>query len=178
MNNFDNLKRHLMDTIKEEQIKLGYSEETIRLYYPLKALNRLMGAQLDTECMTAHLTGFKDYVKEDFGQLEISEKNGRFCISLPPQACVYVHEHTPNHGFMYEFIDVIAKHDITIEYVLEVFRRYSDHVHFERADHGEFDYLIYFERGVPDNYRYCLTNEGPHMIYHRYTPEEYEALGL
>jgi hypothetical protein len=43
-----------------------------------------------------------------------------------------------------------------------------------RTTHGEFDYLVYFEDGVPDDYRYCITDEGCHLIYHRFTPEDYE----
>ena len=38
---------------------------------------------------------------------------------------------------------------------------------------GEFDYLVYFENGEPDSYRYCITVEADHIIYHRYTKEDY-----
>ena len=32
---------------------------------------------------------------------------------------------------------------------------------------------IKFKNGVPDDYRYCLTDEGCHIIYHRFTAEDY-----
>lgn len=41
-----------------------------------------------------------------------------------------------------------------------------------------FDYLVYFEDGIPDDYRYCLSLEGEHMIYHKFTPEDYEDFGF
>ena len=42
---FDKLEKNLMDVIQEEQAKLGFRREKIRLYYPLTTLNHL----LDTE---------------------------------------------------------------------------------------------------------------------------------
>lgn len=44
--------------------------------------------------------------------------------------------------------------------VIGQFRKYSDHVYVQKTNHGEFDYLVYFEDGIPDEFRYCLTNEG------------------
>ena len=36
---FDRLEKNLIDIIKEEQAKLGFRKEAIRLYYPLSSLN-------------------------------------------------------------------------------------------------------------------------------------------
>lgn len=44
----------------------------------------------------------------------------------------------------------------------------------EKVSHGEFDYLVYFEKGEPDDFRYCITDEGGHFIYHRFTVADYE----
>lgn len=38
--------------------------------------------------------------------------------------------------------------------------------------------IVYFEDGIPDDYRYCLSLEGEHMIYHKFTPEDYEDFGF
>jgi len=89
-----------------------------------------------------------------------------------------VHEHTNGSEFIASFIETIGKHGCTIDELLQQFHRYSDHVHVERTTHGEFDYLVYFEDGVPDDYRYCITDEGCHLIYHRFTPEDYEDFQL
>ena len=35
---YDKLERNLIDIIKEEQAKLGFFKEDIRLYYPLSSL--------------------------------------------------------------------------------------------------------------------------------------------
>ena len=36
---YDKLEQNLIDIIKEEQAKLGFFTEDIRLYYPLSSLN-------------------------------------------------------------------------------------------------------------------------------------------
>lgn len=53
---------------------------------------------------------------------------------------------------------------------------YSENVHCEKNTTSDFDYLIYFEDGQPDAYRYCLKEEVGHMIYHRYTKADYEQI--
>ena len=40
---FARLEKNIIDVIKEEQAKLGYRKESIRLYYPLSSLVHLTG---------------------------------------------------------------------------------------------------------------------------------------
>jgi len=42
----------------------------------------------------------------------------------------------------------------------------------------EFDYMICFENDPEDTYRYCFKDEGCHIIYHRFLPEDYEEFGF
>ena len=48
----DALKKSIVDAIEEGQLKLGYREETIRLYYPLSSLCTLMHRPMDAAEMT------------------------------------------------------------------------------------------------------------------------------
>lgn len=41
---YDKLEKNLIDIIKEEQAKLGFFKEDIRLYYPLSSLNHFFAA--------------------------------------------------------------------------------------------------------------------------------------
>lgn len=170
------LKNNIIDVIKEEQIKLGYQKERIRLYYPLSSLNILLGMNVDSEQMRGVLEEYFRAQEEVFGKVEVSFKAERFCINLPEKATEYVNQHAEHDGFLYDFIGTIQKHEISIGDVIAVFRKYSDAVHFEEMQDSEFDYLVYFENGVPDSYRYCLTKESHHITYHRYTREDYEEL--
>ena len=45
--NYNRLENSLIDVIKEEQAKLGYMKEKIRLYYPLSSLNHFFGNETD-----------------------------------------------------------------------------------------------------------------------------------
>lgn len=172
------LEQNIIDVIQEEQVKLGYRREKIYLYYPLSSLNRFLKQEYNEAEMNQALEKFCDRVRSRLGNLVISHENQRFCIMIPEKGVQYVHEHLTDTEFIVDFIRTIERHGCDMEEVFEVFRKHSGHVHIEQMDHGEFDYLVYFEDGVPDKYRYCLTNEGCHIIYHRFTPEDYQDFGF
>ena len=215
---FKALNKSIWDSIKEEQVKLGYRKEVIRLYYPIESVERMLqlsgaetktsdrqkqGTQVSVSSMQTHedtaceeseggnggslvsrnkelqdwLSEFAAAERDTLGDIRISSDGERCCFRLPEEAAEYIHEHTPKTGFLYDFIEVIARHGISIEDVFAVFRKYSNKLHIEKLEEDDFDYLVYFEDGVPDDYRYCLTDEGHHIIYHRFTPEDYAALG-
>ena len=174
---FKALDKSIWDSVKEEQVKLGYRKEVIRLYYPIESVERMLHSE-SLNHLKEMLADFAAAEQDTLGSIKISNDGERWCIKLPEEASEYIHEHTPKSGFLYDFIDVIARHGISIEDVLNVFRKYSDKLHIEELKDDDFDYLVYFEGGVPDDYRYCLTDEGHHIIYHRFTPEDYDALGI
>ena len=175
---FTKLEKNICDVVKEEQIKLGYRKEPIRLYYPLSMLNRFLNADFNTKEMREALSKFTAAVVEKFGNIMISNEKERFCFWLPPEVSEYIHLNTSNEGFLYDFIETVSKHNVSIEEVINQFKKYSNHVHVEKVNHGEFDYLVYFEDGIPDEFRYCLTDEGCHIIYHRFTVEDYNDFYL
>lgn len=171
---FSKLEKSMVDVIKEQQIKLGYRSEAVRIYYPLVSVNRLLGREGTAAEAKAELEAFCREVEEKYGAIEISESRERFCFLIPPAGSDYVHAHTDEKEFIVELINTVRNHGCTLEQVLQVFERYSAHVHVERVEDGEFDYLVYFEDGKPDDFRYCLSVEAGHVMYHRFTPEDYE----
>ena len=48
---FERLYKNLIDIIKEEQAKLGFRREAIRLYYPLSSLNHFFETEYSEEEM-------------------------------------------------------------------------------------------------------------------------------
>ena len=66
---FDLLEKNIIDVLEEEQIKLGYIDETVRLYYPLQSLNRFLGTECTSEEMTSLLGEFISEKKEQFGDI-------------------------------------------------------------------------------------------------------------
>lgn len=169
---YERLKASLIDLVKEEQAKLGYRKEMIRLYYPLGSLNHFMETQANEEEMQQLLADFPKESEEIFGEVGITHKKDRFCFALSEKASEYVHDHMKPNEFIKELVDLVAKHGCTMEDIENLFRTHSDKIITELMDNGEFDVLIRFEEGE-DKYYYCFKDEGCHIIYHRFLPEDY-----
>ncbi len=184
--NYDNLQRSLIDVIKEEQAKLGYYREDIRLYYPLSSLNHFFGTNVGADEMqrildgtgeqdhTPIATGMNEALSDKLGMVEVSHRGDRFCFHIPPEGVEYVHENTTENEFIRELVQLVAKHGCTIEKVYQLFTKHSGHVRREPMENGEFDVRIWFEDVAEDTYYYCFKQEGEHMIYHRFLPADYE----
>ena len=165
---YQKLEQNLIDLIKEEQMKLGYQKETIRLYYPADSLLRLLGKELSIEKLQQELEWFGGHT-EHLGNVTVSHKKDRFCLCVPPEGAVYVHEQVPDNPFLKEWITAVSVHGCTLEKLLEI---------CEKIKEGEFDVLIYFADQKPDAYYYCVKFEGSHVIYHRFMKEDYEEMGF
>ena len=172
------MKENLIDLIKEEQAKLGYRKETIRLYYPLKSLNYLFGTDTDIDGMKNILNDFCDKVQNIFGKIEITNKDERFCIKIPEEGALYVHENISDNEFIFGLAALVSDHDCTMKNIKEYFLGFNENLHYEKLSNGEFDYLLYFKNGVPDKYYYCFTIDEFHVMYHRFLPNDYEDFGF
>lgn len=113
---YKRLYKNLIDIIKEEQAKLGFRRESIRLYYPLSSLNHFFETQDTEEQMKNRLHGIPDFIKETLGDIKVTSKKERFCFYIPEEN--------------------------------------------------------------EDPYYYCFHDEGCHIIYHRFLPEDYEDFGF
>jgi len=181
MINLSALEKNLIDMVSEQQAKLGFLPETVRLYYPLDSLNRILGTQMTSQQMQDALGPFCAQLCDRYGKVSVTHSRERFCFTLPPEMSEEVHRMTglPGHEdflFIQDLVHLVSGHGCTIGQVEALFCSYSPDVHMEKVQGEDFDYLFYFEGGRPDSYRYCITCEGPHLIYHRYTPEDFEAL--
>ena len=170
---YKRLYKNLIDIIKEEQAKLGFRKESIRLYYPLSSLNHFFEAQDTEEEMKNRLQEMPDFIKETLGDIKVTSKKERFCFHIPEEGSNYVHENTNPNEFIKELVEILWQHGTTIEQIRELFDRHADGVTCENIDNGEFDYLIRFPESVDDPYYYCFKDEGCHIIYHRFLPEDY-----
>ena len=169
---YERLEKSLIDLVKEEQAKLGYRKEMIRLYYPLSSLNHFMETNADSEEMQELLADFPKAAEDIFGEVGITHAKDRFCFALSEKASEYVHENMKPNEFIKELVELVAKHGCTMEDIEVLFRSHSDKIVAEPMDNGEFDRMIRFEAGE-DKYYYCFKDEGCHIIYHRFLPEDY-----
>ena len=141
---YDKLERNLIDIIKEEQAKLGFFKEDIRLYYPLSSLNHFFSATDNADEMQARLNALPTSITEKLGQIEISHKGDRFCFHIPKEGTVYVHDNTAPNEFIKSLVELVAKHDCTMNEILDLFHTYSQNIITEEMNNGEFDRLIRF----------------------------------
>lgn len=174
---YERLEKSLIDLVKEEQAKLGYRKEMIRLYYPLSSLNHFMETNADSEEMQELLADFPKAAEDIFGEVGITHTKDRFCFALSEKASEYVHENMKPNEFIKELVELVAKHGCTMEDIEVLFRSHSDKIVAEPMDNGEFDRMIRFEEGE-DKYYYCFKDEGCHIIYHRFLPEDYADFGF
>ena len=70
--NFSKLEKSITGAVKEQQIKLGYRSEKVRLYYPLTSLNRLLGKECSIEQMQEYLKEYAELVAEKYGNIDIT----------------------------------------------------------------------------------------------------------
>lgn len=174
---YERLEKSLIDLVKEEQAKLGYRKEMIRLYYPLSSLNHFMETNADSEEMQELLADFPKAAEDILGEVGITHAKDRFCFALSEKASEYVHENMKPNEFIKELVELVAKHGCTMEDIEVLFRSHSDKIVAEPMDNGEFDRMIRFEEGE-DKYYYCFKDEGCHIIYHRFLPEDYADFGF
>ena len=167
----------IIDVIKEEQAKLGYRKEKIRLYYPLSSLNHFFQLDVDETGMQEKLSRFSEYEEGKLGSVEVTNKGERFCFHIPEEGAEYVHNNMKENEFIKALIELIGRHGCTIEEIKELFHSYSDKIITEPMDNEEFDVMIRFDDGS-DPYYYCFKDEGCHIIYHRFLPEDYEEFGF
>ena len=176
--NYNRLENSLIDVIKEEQAKLGYMKEKISLYYPLSSLNHFFGNETDAAGMMEILKDFPSYIEEKFGEVAVSHRGDRFCFTVSEKASEYVHNNMKENEFIKDLIGLISHHGCKMEDIFELFRQHLDQITIEEMHSDEFDYMICFENDPEDTYRYCFKDEGCHIIYHRFLPEDYEEFGF
>ena len=80
--------------------------------------------------------------------------------------------------FIKELVEIVGKHGCKMEDIIALFKQHDKNVFVEEIHNGEFDYLIRFSEENEDPYYYCFHDEGCHIIYHRFLPEDYEDFGF
>ena len=139
---FRRLEENLIDLVKEQQAKLGFRPEVIRLYYPVSTLNHFFGSEDTAEGMKVRLNGLEARMKGTLGEVRVTAKGDRFCFLIPETGSVYVHEQMKENEFIKELIGLLQKHDCTMEEIFDLFRSHSEKVEIHEMDNGEKMYSL------------------------------------
>ena len=122
---FRRLEENLIDLVKEQQAKLGFRPEVIRLYYPVSTLNHFFGSEDTAEEMKVRLNGLGAHMKETLGEVRVTAKGDRFCFLIPETGSVYVHEQMKGREFIQDLVDLVGTHGCSLEEIRELFRQWS-----------------------------------------------------
>lgn len=166
------LKRNICDSVKECEIKLGYREEAISLYYPESALLELLPAS--AENLADRLQAFCTDVSSELGEVVITEtkEKGRYCVTVPVEGVAYVHSHIEASPFLVAFLQEIHRPGNTREAIIALFRQFSENVIVEKME--EREWAVYFENPSVDAYVYYIEEDDFGLQYHRFTREAFE----
>lgn len=174
------LKKHMIDTTKEWQMKIGYmAGNNMELYYPSSSLAMLLGLKetASEEEINTALGEYAEETKDIFGELEVSHKGERYCITIPPQGCAYIAENVPEPEFLKGFLKIVASPDGTLQQVRDYFKDFAkkNHAEYREEDgaHDDMGRIFYFTDKAVDAYYYCVEVGELGLAYHRFDEESY-----
>lgn len=161
--NGKSLYMQVVSTILEIKVKLGSTDGSCTLYYPFD--------------------GDLDVIKNEFfkaagdecGDISIDSVNDRLRIIVPESECIRICK-MPVPKTLEYMISAVRDHKDLITVKKEINELFSGAV-WTDMDNGEFDAKVTF-REDEDPFIYCLHDECGQLIYHRFSQEDYKALGF
>lgn len=173
------LEKHIVDTIKEWQIKIGSFDSAIRLYYPKTSLCRYLNLNYDIEnnILSRRIEKyFSDKVKY-LGKVTVSAECDRFCIMVGKEGSDYVEKEIEQPEFLTKFLEVSKEQKM--KKILECFEEYArEHdtgICIKKEESGR-ETVVYFENEDIEPYVYCIDQNEFGITYHRFTKEDYLEL--
>ena len=173
------LEKHITDTIREWQVKIGYEGGTMKLYYPAESLRRSLSLD-ETEDLDAALAAFCKEVQPRLGTLAISAVKDRYCMEIPEEGCSYIERKIPVPELLQNLLQVITTPGNTMEQVRNCFSSYAEKMHTtveeNASEEHEMGHVFSFLDPSVDEYCYCVEENEFGLTYHRFSREDYEAL--
>ena len=134
--NHEKLEKNLIDLIKEEQAKLGYRKEEVRLYYPLQSLQHFYDCTDSADEMQRRLSDFPAAVRGTLGAVEVSHKGERLCFVIPENGTEYVRTQMRENEFICQLVELVGSHGTTMEQVKALFE--AQNKQLEKARKKEY----------------------------------------
>ncbi len=173
------LKSHIIDTIKEWQLKIGEMEQSIRLYYPKESLCNYLSEDKDIAIikLSALVKDYLNFNAPYLGKINVSNDGNRFCLEISVEGCKYVEENIYTPEFLNDFLSVLKNQ--SMDDIRELFRVYADKHNTSFMEAKEDDGLgtvFYFVDEKVDPYVYCIEQDVFGITYHRFARIDYEEL--
>lgn len=171
----DRLYQDIVEQIKESQVKLGYSYETVNLYYKKDGLESRLGVAVGSLRETAKLlSDSTQFSNTPLGAIDFAPSRGRLQVTVPADGVKYVHENVPSSDFLVAIVALFGTcGGVSQEQVVALFQQFGDFQLQPSPQGADFDYQIHFQDPAIDPYFYCFKQEGQLLTYHRLSPEDY-----
>ncbi len=176
------VEKHVVDTIKEWEMKLGPLQTDMRLYYPAALLASLFGLEREEEPqrLMQALSDWKEKVRPRLGEVDISGKD-RICMTISKEGCEYVRTRVPQPLFLQDLLSLMRRPGAGIDELRALFLQYARQNGSEvceRKDnaHEGVGHIFYFSDADVDPYVYCVSEDAFGLTYHRFSRFELDEL--
>ena len=87
------LIENIEDQIEEAQVKLGYADESVRLYYPLDSMNDILLSEFtnNNDCIKSLLSN-DEIINSELGTMEFNNHGRNIEVVISPVGVKYVYE--------------------------------------------------------------------------------------
>ena len=157
------LLERVISTIQEMYLKLGDPEGAVSLYYPFEGDTR----RIEEE--------FAEAVSSEGFHISLEFLGNRLRLLVPESECVRISA-LPAKRTMADLVGLAAEHADVGAYRQLLDERYPD-ARLVRSGYVDFDWILVFPEDL-DTDVYCLTEEFGTVTFHRFSREEYLALGF
>lgn len=174
------LKQHIIDTMKEWQMKIGFSDENIILYYPVDSLYKYLNLNKENsyETVKKELQSYVKYEMNMMGDINLIWQKNRVGIEISAKGSKYVHEKIAEPIFLKKFLNVINDKSSDMTDVEKLFKEYAKVNNGEcticNSTHHNNGKVFSFTDNIPERYVYCVENDEFGITYHRFSKEDYQ----
>ena len=108
------LEKHVIDTVKEWQTKIGTDDAGVRLYYPKVSICGYLKLPVeeDSEKICQEAEAYFEKSVPELGHVTVTEKADRFCVFVSPEGCDYIQREIPVSEFLEGFLKVLKTQDM------------------------------------------------------------------
>ena len=175
------LEKHIMDTMKEWQIKIGSFDSNIRLYYPKVSICRHLNLDkdIDNELLCRYTEHYFTEHAQYLGNVRVSAEHDRFCVLVDKTGCDYVEKNIEEPEFLTGFLSILKSQDMQkiIDFFEEYAKAHETKISIRKEENG-LETAIAFENECVEPYVYCIDQNEFGITYHRFTKEDFEELDL
>ncbi len=175
-----NLSDHIIDTLKEWELKMGQIDSDIRLYYPPDSVCDFLGLplQMEEQVLIAKVKEYLNTQTPFLGVVKVvPAKDHRIGVVIPREGSTYVAEHMDTPVFLQNLLQVLKQQSLQAikDYFADYAGKHGGQMIEETEDDG-IGCVLYFDKDDIDPYVYCFDSDAFGVTYHRFSRSDYEKL--